>query len=57
MVQRGDGAGFAVEAFCELLLCHFDGDDAVEAGVAGAVDFAHSAGADEGEDFVGAEAG
>ena len=52
MVERGDGFGFALEAFGELGGGDFDGDVAVEAGVVGAVDFAHAAGADGGLDFV-----
>ena len=52
MIQRGDRAGFALEALAELFGGDFDGDVAPEARVAGAIHFAHAAGADEREDFV-----
>ena len=56
VVERGDRVRLALEAL-EVLGGHlFDGDDAVEARVAGSIDFAHAAGADDGFDFVGAEA-
>ncbi len=37
----------------ELWREHFDGDDAIEAGVAGAVDLAHAASADGRDNFIG----
>ena len=63
MVERRDGARFALEALAELGIggeCvgqDLDRDDAIEPRVARLVDLAHAAGADEREDFVGAEAG
>ena len=63
MIEGGDGAGFLFEAAEAVGIVgegggkDFQGDVAEEAGVAGAVDFAHAAGADEGDDFVGAELG
>jgi hypothetical protein len=38
-----------------LWASNFDGDVAIQLGIAGAVDFAHAAWAKGGEDFVGAE--
>ena len=61
MIQRSNGAGFALEAGAQILALgdvfrqDLDGDGAVEASVARLVDFAHSSSADRGEDFVGAE--
>ena len=55
MIQRGHGTGFAFEAFAELLAGNLDGDYAVEPCVAGLVDFAHAAGAEGSEDFIGTE--
>jgi hypothetical protein len=55
VVQRGDGAGLALESLGELLLQDLDGDDAIEAGIAGLVDVAHATGADGGENFVGSQ--
>jgi hypothetical protein len=68
VVEGGDGAGFALEAAAEVGRCprrtrsrvltkDFDGDVAVEAGVAGAVDLAHTADSERGLDLVGAEFG
>ena len=63
VVERGDGLRFALEAGAALGVAggaggqHLDGDVAAQARVAGAVDLAHPAGADGGEDLVGAEAG
>ena len=62
VIERGDGAGFALEAAAEIGGCavfaqNFDGDIAVEAGVAGAVDLAHAADPERGLDLVGAESG
>ena len=61
MIQRGNGAGFAFEAgaqifaFGDVFGQDLDGDGAVEPGVAGFVHLAHAAGAERGEDLVGAE--
>ena len=58
MLQAGDGAGFAFEAGTKLRTGvqmsreNFDGDGAIEAGVAGAVDLAHASGADGRLNFV-----
>ena len=68
VVEGGDGAGFALEAAaevgggaertrCGVLAKDFDGDVAIEAGVAGAVDLAHAADSERGLDLVGAEFG
>jgi hypothetical protein len=63
MIQGRDGAGFAFETrvgfgfFGEMLGENFDGDGAVEASVARAVDFTHAACAEAGLNFVGAEFG
>ena len=46
VVERRDGAGFAAETLAEDLAGGFDGDDAVEAGVAGLPDLTHAAGAE-----------
>jgi hypothetical protein len=60
MIQRGDGAGFALEALAALRVGgkirgkDFDGDVAAEARIARAIDFAHTAGAEGRDDFVGA---
>ena len=61
MVQAGDGFCFAVEALAqfgavgEMSGKNLDGDDAIEARIAGLVHFAHSARADRGDNFVRAE--
>jgi hypothetical protein len=55
MVQGRDGACLPGEALRECALRSLDGDEAVEAGVAGLVDFAHAAGSYGREDFVGSE--
>jgi hypothetical protein len=58
MIQAGDGFGFLVEALLQNWIAgkmrgkDLDGDAAVEAGIAGAIDFAHAAGAKWGHDFV-----
>ena len=63
VVEPRDGDGLALEALAEALVFgqpgrnHLDGDHAVEAGVAAAIDLAHAADAEERQDFVGAEAG
>ena len=61
VIQRRDGAGFALEAFAELRIrCNvrgqdFDRDGAIEASVAGFVDFTHAPRTNGREDLVGAE--
>ena len=44
MIQRGDGPGFAGEAFGVLILGELDGDFAAQAGVARLVDLPHASG-------------
>ena len=56
MIQRGHGAGFALEAFGELLLRNFDGDFAIEARVARAIHFAHAPGAERRQDLIRSQA-
>jgi hypothetical protein len=59
MVQGGDGACFVLEADLvhrgQRRVHHFDGDGAVETGVARPVDFAHPASSDRRGDFIRAE--
>src|SRR5215471_3063597 len=61
MVQRGDALRLALEPPAELGIGgesrgqHFDGDAAIQARVAGLVDFAHAAGAEERHDLVRTE--
>ena len=61
--EGGDGTRFALEASEDLVIVRevvgedLDGDVAAEAAVARAVDLAHSAGAEGGEDLVRTEAG
>src|SRR5438105_4809288 len=63
MVELRDRARLAVEAGLHVGsggeggVEDFDGDDAVEAGIARSVDLAHAAGADAVEDLVRAEPG
>ena len=58
MIQAGDGFCFAVEALAQFRAVgemsgkNLDGDDAVEARIAGLVHLAHSARTDCGENFV-----
>jgi hypothetical protein len=58
MVQAGDRLGLALEPPLQVGIGRdvcgedFDGDGAVQAGIAGFVDFAHSSCADRREDFV-----
>jgi len=58
MLQAGNGFGFAIETGAEFSVGaemrreNFDGNDALEASIAGFVDLAHAAGADGGLDFV-----
>lgn len=49
------GAGKDVVTMGDMFGEDLDGDGAVEAGVAGFVDFAYAAGTDGRNDFVGAE--
>jgi hypothetical protein len=61
MIQSGDRPRFAVEALAHVgptgKVCgqHLDGYDAVEPRVAGLIHLSHAPGADERDDFVGAE--
>ena len=55
MVESGDGARFAFEAFVELLAGGLDGNVTAKPRVAGAVNLAHAAFTKEGDDFVRAE--
>ena len=61
MVQAADGFGLTLEAFTalrvtgEMFRQDLDGDSAVEAGVYGAIHFAHTTGTDLVGDLVGAE--
>jgi hypothetical protein len=55
MVERGDRAGFALEAFGKALAGGLDGDVAAQARVVGAIDDAHTSGADYRDDFIGAD--
>jgi hypothetical protein len=57
MVQRGDGAGFTIEALGESLFGNLDSDFAAQACIEGAVNLTHPACAEIRQDFVGAEAG
>jgi len=43
MIQRGDGAGFPLEALAEILVRNLDGDGAIEARVARTIHLAHTA--------------
>ena len=58
VVQAGDGASFAVEAFAQLgTICKmrrqdFNGDNSIEASIMGFINLAHSARTDRGEYFV-----
>jgi hypothetical protein len=55
MIERGEGASLAVETLGELMGGYFDGDDAIEAGVATLPHFSHTTRAEGPEDLVGAE--
>src|SRR5579864_1099920 len=63
MAQLGDGTSLAPEALQsvgtlgEMRGKNLDGDRAIEAGIGGAIDFAHTAGSDLRDDFVRAEFG
>lgn len=58
VIESGDGLGFLYEAETAVGIGshaggeRFDGDEAIEARVAGFVDFAHAAGADSFEELV-----
>ena len=58
IVQRGDGARFLLEALPRFRIGrerareHLDGNRAIEPRVARAIDLAHAAGADRGDDLV-----
>jgi hypothetical protein len=60
MIQRGDRAGFALETLAALRVRgkirrqNLDRNVAPEARVARSIDFAHTAGAEGDDDFVGA---
>src|SRR5205823_12457418 len=60
VIEAGDDARLAVETLAHVLverevaLEDLDRDDAIEPGVAGAVDLAHTSGAQEAQDLVGA---
>src|SRR5205823_4432711 len=62
MIQSSHGVSFAVEPFAKLRIGgegrgqNFDRDRAIEAGIASFVNLAHSAGASERDDLVGAKA-
>ena len=62
MLERGNGAGLALEPRAPLRIRrhvgrqHFDRDRPIEPRVAGLVDFAHPARAEQREDLVRAEA-
>ena len=61
MVQAGDRLGFALEPLLQIGISgdmrgqHFDGDSAVQAGISGFVDLAHTPSAEGSVDLVGAE--
>jgi hypothetical protein len=60
MRQGGNRFGFALETRLQLGISggqNLDGDDPIQARVAGAIDFAHAARASQRDDFVRAEAG
>ena len=61
MAQAGDGLGLTVEPFAQLRITgevlgqNLDGDVAIEARILGAIDLAHSSGAESRHDLVGAK--
>ena len=55
MVQRGNRARFSFKALAEFFVRNLHCHVAAEARVAGFVDLTHSACAERGKDFVGAE--
>jgi hypothetical protein len=52
MVQRGDRAGFPLEAFGERTFDRLDGNIAIEPGIVRPVDIAHASGAGRCRDFI-----
>jgi hypothetical protein len=62
MIQAGDGLRFLLEALAQCRIIgkmgwkNLDGNDAVQAGVARAVDFSHAACTERCKDFVRAQA-
>jgi hypothetical protein len=62
MIQRGERAGFALEALQALRVAgdvvgqYLEGDVASELRVVGAIDLAHAPGTERGKDFVGTQA-
>ncbi len=63
MIQAGDRFCLAVEALAQFRAAgemsgeNLDGDDALEASIAGLIHFSHPARTDGGEDFIGSEFG
>ena len=61
MIERGEHLGFALEAPEPIVVGgkdlrqHFDGDLATKFGVAGAIDLAHAARTEQGDNLKGAE--
>ena len=61
VIERGDGARFEFEAGEAIIFAregfgeNFEGDVAAKTRIAGARDFSHAAGAERGDDFVGAK--
>ena len=55
VIQRGDRANLALEAFAEPLGGNLDGHLAPHARIAGAIHLSHAARADERQDLVGAQ--
>jgi hypothetical protein len=54
LVERGDGARLALEAFAEEAVTLLDGDHAVQTRIARLPHFAHATHAERRNDFVGA---
>ncbi len=52
MVERRDGTGLTLEAVGEALVGHLYGNDAIQSGIAGFVNDAHTSRADRLENFV-----
>ena len=55
MIQRGDGAHFAIETIAETLGRNLDGDLAAHARIARAIHLSHAARANGREDLIRAE--
>jgi hypothetical protein len=53
VIQAGDRPRFTFETLRESALAYLDGNRAIEARVAGLVDFAHPPGTKQGNDFIG----